>query len=1002
MKPRDELWEAIREADELPYGRLRNTRLEEVIAETDATGEEEIGAAARIVLMSSYCHGDEHPKLFTPFAWLLSRYDEKPPWMGDWERYNVLWAFKWVTVGMLRYPEVPRGRIEAGLTDMAERYAEAGEGDAPVLGCRFQVTAAMDGHERAHPGYLAWISAPRTQLSDCRACEQARWASHLAALSRHEDAVREALPVLDGTSTCSEQPQWAIAEVLASLMHVGQAERAAQEHLRGLRLIRSSPLGIMHARHLVLCARTGQLQRGRQLIEQWLPFDAAPTPDDELWLSASGARLLAELRDGEAERLLARARELAGRFDTRNGTTVVGDAVEEIMRAPRLGELPLGAFDRVVSRRRGHPGARPAGIVPGADEELAAAAELAAAGNVEELAARFDAAVARESEPARLAVVDAWRAARDLHPGLLDVAGSDAERALAVARLEGWLAIESVASGTGDVPDDPAAQRLRDAGQPVEALLQEQAWVMAATQAGRLPAADGVAEVARLTAKVLREGGPADAGIALARLVVARQAAEAEGPGLPAAQAPLGSELPDDPVKTGIKLLESLPPPESGHQQLRSLVRLLRVRAEQEPPEEAGATLRRAIGLLPDGVRPLERALARTDLAALTQQIDPETAITYWQDALADAERTGNGELIGRLLAAAGALRHSLGDAEGAVGDLGNAIPLLDGSMTPLLAMQARFDLSRALIDARRPVEAAEAAEATLADLTEMLAAEGIVALSSPASPDIDLAAELPTDAGLGRADVHLAGCAAFAAAEASSIIGETEHARAMAERSAAWHRHNGNLVAEAESWQLAAQCGGDAAIVAADLERAAALAEQAGDWSRAATCRRERAGVLQDVGGTPAVLAALEDAEARLRERARAPLGRRLAEADRETARQRLAWHLLAVAEQRARSLALAGRFAEALMVAESLDDEYQRLGDDWSARDSLGLRGQLRAELGDLDGAVADLLRATERAHEAGDAGQARVLAERLSALLADAGRAAEAEEIWSRYGS
>jgi len=126
-------------AGELPYGRLRNTRLEEVVAEADALGEERLGAAARIVLMSSYSHSDEHPKLFTPFAWLLARYDQKPPWMGDWERYNVLWRSSGSP------PECCATRGVAGAdrgraADMARRYAEAAR-RAPVLGCRFQVTA---------------------------------------------------------------------------------------------------------------------------------------------------------------------------------------------------------------------------------------------------------------------------------------------------------------------------------------------------------------------------------------------------------------------------------------------------------------------------------------------------------------------------------------------------------------------------------------------------------------------------------------------------------------------------------------------------------------------------------------------------------------------------------------------------------------------------------------------------------------------------------------------
>ena len=83
-------------------------------------------------------------------------------------------------------------------------------------------------------------------------------------------------------------------------------------------------------------------------------------------------------------------------------------------------------------------------------------------------------------------------------------------------------------------------------------------------------------------------------------------------------------------------------------------------------------------------------------------------------------------------------------------------------------------------------------------------------------------------------------------------------------------------------------------------------------------------------------------------------------------------------------------------------LEDEYQELGDAWSARDLKGLRGQLRAELDDLDGALDDLRRAAEESEAAGDPAQAHGLGERLAAVLGEAGRPDEAEQAWQRFCS
>jgi hypothetical protein len=87
-------------------------------------------------------------------------------------------------------------------------------------------------------------------------------------------------------------------------------------------------------------------------------------------------------------------------------------------------------------------------------------------------------------------------------------------------------------------------------------------------------------------------------------------------------------------------------------------------------------------------------------------------------------------------------------------------------------------------------------------------------------------------------------------------------------------------------------------------------------------------------------------------------------------------------------------------MTAVDGLEREYQELGDAWSARDLLGLRGQLRAELDDLDGALDDLLRAAEEAQRAGDQDQAHGLGERLAAVLAEAGLPADAERAWQRF--
>ena len=504
------------------------------------------------------------------------------------------------------------------------------------------------------------------------------------------------------------------------------------------------------------------------------------------------------------------------------------------------------------------------------------------------------------------------------------------------------------------------------------------------------------ADVTALTLWTLRGGDPAQAGVALSRLVAARQLAAPERtPDRPAAHG--GDATPDeafaisDPVAAGIALLSSVSRDDLDHQQLRALARLLRVRAGSEPTDLAVATLNEAVAVLPTGVRPRERAMARTDLATTLQQIDPQAAVDVYRDALDDAARARDDALRGSLLGQLATLRHMVGDVDGAADDLVRAIPLLDRHGDPLLAAQARCDLARALLDADRVAEAAEAAENALDLASRVLGAAGL----APAGPE----APLPEQPGLDPA-VHLAGTSAFTAAEAAAVLGETQHARDLAELGAGWHRLNGNVIAEAEAWQLLARCGGEAAENAAALIRAADLADEGGDWARAATCRREAATALHEASGPDAALAVVADAVEKLEARAASRSGRHadpelVAESERQ-----LRWHRLALAEQRVRLLALAGRFAEALEGVEPLEAGYRELDDAWSARDVVALRGQIRAELGQVDTGVEDLFHAAEEAMDAGDEHQARELAVRLAAVLDDAGRTEDAEKAWARF--
>ena len=112
------------------------------------------------------------------------------------------------------------------------------------------------------------------------------------------------------------------------------------------------------------------------------------------------------------------------------------------------------------------------------------------------------------------------------------------------------------------------------------------------------------------------------------------------------------------------------------------------------------------------------------------------------------------------------------------------------------------------------------------------------------------------------------------------------------------------------------------------------------------------------------------------------------------------VAWERLALTEQSARVLAMAGRADEAFPLLDGLAEAYRELGDVGSVWDVALLRAESLAALDRAEEGLAELRAAAEEALTAGSPARARDLGGRLVDLLDDLGRPEEAEQAWSRY--
>ncbi|WP_327250461.1 hypothetical protein [Streptomyces sp. NBC_01244] len=168
--------EALRENHDRPHGLHRTVTAEEIVDAAELLDEPDALVTALLELMSSYEFTGEHRKSPVVFARLLKLWDTAPGTLSQWEARQVFWRFKWVATSLLQVPEVPLAAIHGWLETMRGRYAAADHGMQPV--------AAMRYHLAHHTGtcqadaYDLWATRPRTEMSDCEACEIRHLAQH--------------------------------------------------------------------------------------------------------------------------------------------------------------------------------------------------------------------------------------------------------------------------------------------------------------------------------------------------------------------------------------------------------------------------------------------------------------------------------------------------------------------------------------------------------------------------------------------------------------------------------------------------------------------------------------------------------------------------------------------------------------------------------------------------------------------------------------------------------
>ncbi|MER7756469.1 hypothetical protein [Kitasatospora sp. NPDC097643] len=965
----DAVMAALRENDARPYGRQRTVTAEELVDAAEQFEDTRVRAMALLELMEAYEYDGERSKSPVVFARVLKLWDTDPDGFGDWARHQVFWRFKWVATALQGTPDVPLAAVERWHAELRDRYRAADFDLQPYYAQRYHL-AAQTG-TAVQDAYELWTARPRSELSDCHACETRARAEHFVRAGDDTRALEVWRPVLDGRSSCEEEPYLSHAAALLPLLRLGRLDEARSSHLVGYRYARGKAgQGRALGRHLEFCALSGNEPRGLEILaENRDLFDGAGDPIGRLdFLTGAEVLIAALARAGHGglavggppgtawtvDTLLAHLRTeadaLAARFDARNGTDAVSAARRErLVREPLLAE-PLAL------------GVRAAAAPELAAAQAASAAVPAPRRAVEPEPEDFTALVVRARELDRSGHPDAdrlWRrigervAADDhTHPEDTEVGSPERLRAEIAAHRANEL-MERGDHPAGKAGLLAAAELFDRAGVPGRALTARTRALIVELGETEGATADWAAldEALRRAEELRADGGTSlDAGLSddgyLVVLQVRAYAAHHE----------LTGALPEVPAE----LAERFEAAVGGYREAAEAIGSAR-RAATARQYSADAAARQ--GRIDEAVAELREVLARLDAAELPWQT-PRVLGLLGQVLLHSGQGAQAVEVFHRALAEAARWEDDSYPFAPTYMMLGHASMLAEdrgGAIRALSEAAARFD--------RKGREGAEDAAQVRLQLADVLresgrAADAVAVLESvlldASAAELDermlAQARLDLARGLGELDEHRAAAEEYLRL-ADAVAGwedQSTHTMVACEASLA--------LAQADRW--------DAARAA--LDRALAAHAEAPQVEQMAGTLREFARLTmhhEGADGLDAALALVAESEA---------VGRRAEESGQEYN----SWHLRGGTHfERGRCLAMAGRFEEALAQLELAIPVYEQGGQRFEAPRAEALRLAALIEgtdLGRREAAVARLTAGIARCEAVGLSEGAQILAE------------------------
>lgn len=362
------------EYDQLAHGEERYKYLKKLIAEEDAAHNYSEAFDLRYKYISESVMHDDLFKGIIMFPEFMAYYDAHS---DVCDQHSLMWAFKWILEDVVDFYQVSREKIEEYFEEFRRRCEEYGISLRTYYMKKMNFYSYMD-IEKTRQCQKHFRSLERDSLSDCAACElnndirmELRYGSEKKAMEMLSDMLRRGIH-------CAEVPEVTFGECVRHFTQTGNIPEAEYYADMMMPMIKGDESNFLKeiSQVLLLKSLTSPNEAYDILGRNINVFLSSKNPDMRFHFANAAASFFAAAADGGNEKLMLKlphsfplyndgneyetqklrdyfadiAKDIADKFDERNGSSYYNDLLDFEYPAEPTGELYLPAHSTVPTK----------------------------------------------------------------------------------------------------------------------------------------------------------------------------------------------------------------------------------------------------------------------------------------------------------------------------------------------------------------------------------------------------------------------------------------------------------------------------------------------------------------------------------------------------------------------------------------------------------------------------------------------------------------------------